>query len=650
MVDRRTLPWIGVLLFASLALCACGGVSPSPTGGTPAAGVATSGAAPTTTPAATASAAKTLVVCQGQEPSSLYLYATREMAAAHVLAAIYDGPIDTVNYAYQPVALERLPSLAAGDAVIRQVEVGVGDIVVNEAGDPVELSDTSGQAVLLRPAGCAASACAVPWLPISGTLTMDQMVVTFTLAAGLTWADGTPVKASDSVYGWTLNADPATPNGSRYLYERSLSYEAADERTVVWTGLPGYRDRSYMVNFNDPLPEHILGQHTAQELPAVPDAFRTPLGYGPFTVQEWVAGDHITVVRNPYYFRAGEGLPRVDTIVYRFIGEDANPAIAAALAGDCDILTQDTGLESQAPLLRELASAGVLVATFVTGTQFEHLDWCIQPADSYTRPDFFGDERMRQAMAACMDRQQVVDDLFYGESLVPAVYIPPQHPLYDPTVQVHEYDPERGQQLLEEMGWRDIDGDGIRECDTCATPGAERGATKLQFRWSSSISALRVAYVEMLRADLRACGFDIVVESLPSSEWFAPGPDGPLGGRRYDVGSFAWLSAVEPPCSLYMTSQIPSAANGWAGQNYVGFSDAEFDAACSQALQALPGTDEYVRYHQEAQRIFAAKLPSLPLYLRLKIAAARPQVRNLALDPTASSEMWDAEHLDIIAP
>jgi peptide/nickel transport system substrate-binding protein len=249
-----------------------------------------------------------------------------------------------------------------------------------------------------------------------------------------------------------------------------------------------------------------------------------------------------------------------------------------------------------------------------------------------------------------MNRHHIVDDLLYGESTVPNVYIPSDHPLYDPAVKVHEYDPAYGQQLLDEMGWRDIDDDGIRECDTCETPGAEQGVTKLQFKWSISISTLRVAYVQRFQEDLQACGFDIIPESLPSSEWFAPGPDGPLGGRQYDVGSFTWLSAIEPPCSLYMTSQIPSAENGWAGQNYVGFSDPEYDEACSRAIEALPGTAEYVQYHQEAQRIFAEKLPSLPLYLRLKIAAYRPKVLNFALDPTISSEMWNAENLDIVTP
>jgi peptide/nickel transport system substrate-binding protein len=652
MVRHRIMIALSMLMLAGIVLSACGPAK------TPAVPTATPGettrqpAGPTaSTPGQTpVPERKTLVVCQAQEPSSLYLYATNELAAHHVWEAIYDGPIDTVNYSYQAVALEKLPSLADGDAVINPVKVGVGSKVVSDLGNPLELTGTITRPVLLRPAGCATSTCAVPWLPVSGTLLMDQMVVTFTMKQGLTWADGTPVKASDSVYSWNLNANPDTPAGSRDLFDRSASYKARDDRTIVWTGLPGYRDSAYMVNFSRLLPEHVLGKYAATAMPATEEAARTPLGYGPFTVKEWIAGDHITVVKNPYYFRAAEGLPHIDTIIYRFVGEDANPAIAAALSGECDILTQDIGLDAQAPLLQDLDARGVLIPAFAAGPLLEHLDWGLQPASDYARPDFFSDQRMREAMASCIDRQRVVDTLLAGESLAPASYVPPTHPLYNPDVKARAYDPDAARALLDEMGWEDVDGDGIRECTTCKTPGAKKGVTKLQFRWTSTDSPQHVASMQLWQANLRDCGLDIVLENIPASALFTTGPDSPLGGRRYDVASYAWLSSVEPPCSLYLTSQIPSEANGWAGQNHIGFSDPEFDQACNSALQSLPGTAEYSKYHREAQRIFAEKLPSLPLYLRLKVAACRPEVSGFALDPTASSEMWDAENLDLVLP
>jgi peptide/nickel transport system substrate-binding protein len=584
------------------------------------------------------------------EPSTLYAYGTSELAAAHIWEAIYDGPIDTVNFSRQPVALEKLPSLADGDAVINEVEVGVGSRVVDDSGNPVELTAATTAPVLLRPATCTSSECAVSWLPVSGTLKMDQMVVTFKIRPGITWADGTPAKASDSVYGWTLSADPDTPGGSRYLYDRSASYQAKDDLTVVWTGLPGYRDSAYMANFIGFMPEHQLGKYTAKDMPTVEEAARTPLGYGPFTVKEWVAYDHITVVKNPYYFRAAEGLPHVDTVIFRFVGENANPAIAAALAGECDILTQDTGLDSQAPLLQDLEAKGVLIPAFVTGTQFEHLDWCEQPAEEYTRPDFFSDQRMREAMAQCINRQQAIDELLYGKSIALASYLPPTHPLYNPDVKVREYDPAAAKALLDEMGWKDIDGDGIRECDTCETRGAEKGVTKLSFKWTSTTAPLRAAYMQMFQTNLRDCGFDIILESIPSREWFEGSENGPLIGRRFDTGSFAWLTGLEPPCGLYLSSEIPGPENRWAGQNYGGFVDPEFDRACNSAIQSLPGTPEYTRYHLEAQKVFADRLPSLILYLRLKIAAYRPGVKNFIVDATANSEMWNIENFDLVTP
>ncbi len=589
---------------------------------------------------------KTLVVCTGKEPTSLYPYATSEVASAHIWAAIYDGPIETINYAYQSVALEKIPSLNDGDATIQPVTVQVGSRVVNDAGEPIELTETITRPVLLRPAGCVSSACAVPWLPISGTLQMDQLAVTFKFKAGLTWADGTPVKASDSVYAWKLAADPATPNSDRFLYERTASYIARDDYTIIWTGLPGYRDSAYMTNIVSPLPEHQLGKYTALELVTAEESARLPMGYGPFTTAEWVAGDHITLVENPHYFRSSESLPHIDKIIFRFIGEDANAGIAAALAGECDILTQDTGLESQAALLLDLAEKGVLFPVFAPTTLYEHLDWCIEPAESYNRPDFFSDPRMREAVARCINRQQVVDELLYGQSIAPSSYIPPIHPLYDSTIAVREYDPAAAQQLLQEMGWEDIDNDGIRECRGCQTPGAKQGVTRLSFRWASTATSLSFSYMRIFQENLRGCGIEVVLENISPRDLFAPGPEGELRGRRCDLISFPWLSGVEPPCRLYLSSEIPTPENGWTGQNFGGFSDPEFDAACQAAIQALPGTAEYVRFHQEAQRIFAQKLPSLPLFLRIKVAAYRPGIRNLILDPTAPSEMWNAENLD----
>ena len=92
---------------------------------------------------------------------------------------------------------------------------------------------------------------------------------------------------------------------------------------------------------------------------------------------------------------------------------------------------------------------------------------------------------------------------------------------------------------------------------------------------------------------------------------------------------------------------IPTAENNWGGQNYPGFNNAEYDAACNRALTALPDTEDYIEGHKEAQRIFSEQLPVVPLFLRIKLAATRPEVLGFVMDPTENSEMWNVETLDL---
>jgi ABC-type transport system substrate-binding protein len=85
--------------------------------------------------------------------------------------------------------------------------------------------------------------------------------------------------------------------------------------------------------------------------------------------------------------------------------------------------------------------------------------------------------------------------------------------------------------------------------------------------------------------------------------------------------------------------------NHWVGTNVSGYKNSQFDSACSKTAQTLPTDPEYSS-HQEAQAIFASDIPSLPLYLRLKVAATRSDFCGFTLDPSASSALADIEDFD----
>jgi peptide/nickel transport system substrate-binding protein len=375
----------------------------------------------------------------------MFLYGSNMLATSQVQNAIWDGPIDSNTFDYQPVILEKLPSLADGDALINAVPVAEGDTVVNDAAEIATLTATTADAegTKVRPAGCRSTDCAVEYDGTNVT-EMDQMVVTFKLLSGLLWSDGTPLTTADSVYSFGLYMDPDTVNPTRYAGLRTAAYEAVDDVTAVWTGMPGFMDSTYFTNFWNPLPQHVLGQYTAADLMTAYDADLLYTGWGPYIIDSWEKGVQMTGHKNPNYFRASEGLPYFDNIVYRFVGTNANAAVAAILAGECDIVTQDASLDGLSELLLELQAAGQLDATFVTGTAFEHADFNIEPFESIVNTgDFagwdqdgdglgpFGDVRLRQAIAMCMDRQQIIDTVLYGQSVIPTLMFHP--PIHLPT-------------------------------------------------------------------------------------------------------------------------------------------------------------------------------------------------------------------------
>jgi ABC-type oligopeptide transport system substrate-binding subunit len=88
-------------------------------------------------------------------------------------------------------------------------------------------------------------------------------------------------------------------------------------------------------------------------------------------------------------------------------------------------------------------------------------------------------------------------------------------------------------------------------------------------------------------------------------------------------------------------------AGRWDGPNVTGFLDDEYDMACLSALEAQPGSEQYTAGHVEAQRIFSARLPVLPLFQRSKTTLARETVIGLVPNPTQTSELWNIEQLDL---
>ncbi len=616
----------------------------SPVNGTKPTAVPTETLAPLFTPTP---ATRELTVCLGEEPNTLYPFGGPNAAARSVLAAVYDGPIDMVGYEYQPVILSQIPSLANGDAQISRVSVQPGSQVVDADGNLVLLES----GVKVRPAGCRADNCVIKYDGVS-PIEMDQVIVTFRMRGDVTWSDGTPLTADDSVYAYTLASDPSAI-ANTYLIDRTQTYEVADAQTVQWWGKPGFMDATYFTNFFAPAPKQAWNQFSADQLDTIDISSRAPMGWGAYIIQEWAAGDHIKLTKNPYYFRATDGYPKFDTLTFRFIA-DPNTALSELVAGRCDILDPTVRLDGQAALLQEMQAGEQAQTFFASGMTIEWLGLGITPAtydDGYEtvnakdRQDIFGDPRTRQGIAYCLDRQKVVNTVLFSLTTVPTTYIPPEHPLYDKNIAPIPFDPTLGISLLEQAGWRDLDGDPATPRQAVTVKNVAPG-TSLLLNYYTTTATQRRQVVDILTQSLAQCGIGLNVQYFSQNDLYAPGPDGPLFGRRFDLIEYAMgVNGIEPPCEWFTSEEIPSAGNSWIGTNVTGYKNTEYDAICSAARLALPDEPAYADSYRQTENIFSSDLPAIPLYYRLRVAAARPDVCHFDLDPSANP-MWNIEAFD----
>jgi peptide/nickel transport system substrate-binding protein len=590
-------------------------------------------------------APRSLTVCLGEEPNTLYPYGNLNSAARSVLSALYDGPMDVVDYGYEPIILEKIPNLDDGDAQVSPITVRAGDQVVDSSGNLVTLA--SGTEI--RPSSCRSDDCAITY-DGSSAIQMDQLVVTFTMLERLLWSDGEPLTSDDSIYSFELASSDDTPV-SKFVVDRTQTYEAADEQTIQWWGKPGFIDPDYFTNFWMPLPRHIWGQFPPADLTKLEVSSRLPVGWGPYIIDDWEKGKQLHFIKNLNYFRAASELPKFDELTF-LIFPDTNSALTSLVDGTCDVLDPSIRLDGQVGLLQQMQTdLQALLLTSQTMTM-EWLGLGITPAtydDGFNskedRPDFFGDERTRQAIALCLDRQKVVDTVLFGLSQVPDSYIPSDHPLHNGNLQAYPFNPTLGNQILEQAGWLDHD-------NNRSTPRQALGvtnvppATPLVLNYITSSATQRHQVAEILTLSLAECGIGLNTVYYPAVDFYSQGPNGPLFGRRFDLAEYAiGVNSLEPQCSWFTTAQIPTEENRWVGTNVSGYQNPQFDITCEKALQSLSVDPEYA-FHQEAQAIFASDLPSIPLYLRLKVAATRRDFCGFTLDPSSSSVLADIETFD----
>ena len=560
-----------------------------------------------------------LTICLGTEPDSLYPYALSSETARDILQVIYPGPFSQADGSTSPVILKSMPDYSNGGASFTPVTVREGDQVVNIYGELIVLQNGA----QVFPSGCTSPDCAITW-DGSTEIQMDQPVVNFTLVDNLTWSDGQAMTAADSVYSFELAGDEDTPVSKAYT-NLTASYIALDDSTIQWTGKPGLVTLDLQNFFWLPLPQHLWSDLSAAELLDSNLASQSPLGWGPYQLDEWAAGDHMRLSKNPYYFHAAEGLPQYDYLNFKFI---SSGDIGAASDGTCDIVASDAlALDQVVSNAANLANSDYQLRQS-DSDQIEFLAFGITPAsydDTYypygaDRPDIFGDVNTRKAMALCIDRQGILTELTGGLVDVSDSYLSSDNSLMNGlALSQYPYDPEQGKALLQEVGWQDYDQNPATPLTMISTTTRVPYGTNFVITLYTSQSPLRAAIAQKISEDLMDCGIQVTVEQQALSDLYKPGPDGLVFGRSFDLALISMSIGSQPNCELFTTEEIPNADNNWigantGGSNFIGYTNTAYDAACKSAKAAGLDQAAYTREIQNTLMDLSNDLPFIPLY------------------------------------
>ncbi|MFN2281985.1 MAG: ABC transporter substrate-binding protein [Anaerolineales bacterium] len=631
MVLRRpALPLL--LLILVLGISACGPETPT-------ALVLPEMGQTTSTPTALPSPVpeRVLSICLGEEPRSLFLYGDLSTSAQIIRQALNDDPVDQVDFQVEPVLLKEIPSQENGLVNRVVVEVFPGDKLVDAWGNITYLAS----GVEFRPAGCDSEDCWETYTQQT-SVELDQVEIHYQINPGFLWSDGEPITLEDSLFSYQT-ADLIYGEVSPIQLRYTASYQLGEEDDLVWKGLPGYLGvYSYQDFFFPPLPRHRLENFTREEFLTAPQSNLQPVGWGAYQVLEWVAGDHISMIRNPNFHRAEEGLPAFDALVFRFVtgGEEA---LAAVRSGECQVAANVPDLLAyQSELIRDLEDGKLAIYTD-EGSAWEQISFGIQSLGRRLTP--LADQDLRLALAGCIDRESLSRARLDAGEVIDDYQIPGQAAADE--VEVIPYQPAVSGLSLRDLGWVDQDGDPETPRVAEGVEGIPDGRT-LEFTLLTSDIQAKSITLDYIQEGLEGCGVGVGIETLPASELLAPGPEGPVFGRNFDLAYFAWAAGNYQPCRLFITSEIPGLypeyPKGWGGVNAGGYSNQDFDEACLVLSTNLPDSETALDSERQLIEIFRSEMPVLPLFFRQDLIIASPDLSGL--DSGVFSPFWNIEALE----
>jgi len=469
-------------------------------------------------------------------------------------------------------------------------------------------------------------AAEVPTVQNQG-VSADGKTVTYKLRRDVKWHDGKPFTAKDVQFTWQAIMDTANPIASRTGYSSITSVDVKDEYTVTLNYKEFYAP--FITLFVSVLPAHAYDNKTAGM--DKHEQARKPLGTGPFKMQEWSSGNHVTLTKNTDYYVRGK--PYLDQVVFR-ITPSREVGVAQLQTAETDVvwdLSEATVPDIEGkPGMAVWAGAAPDVERLILN--FSAPSGAQQGLPSSKHP-VLGDPKVREAIELAINKKQIVDKLLFGKTTVASSPVPMGWAAYKPAPS--EFSPDKAKQLLDQAGWRP-GSDGIRAKD----------GVKMQLTYSTTTgNALRERTQQVIQENLQTVGVSLEIKNLPSAVLLGQWADNsPRKRGNYDINMWTTNAGIDPHSHLFSyfhSSQIPTEANKGDGFNYSRLLDSEVDKALEEAGATPDEVKRKAAYERAIKGIISSRA-HIYLYNRLDVDGARSYVMGHKLNPW-SVMTWDIQ-------
>jgi peptide/nickel transport system substrate-binding protein len=469
----------------------------------------------------------------------------------------------------------------------------------------------------------------VPWLAEeiptveNGGVAEDLTSITWTIAEGIMWSDGTPLTSADFAFTYEYCTDPEGGCAQVSFFEGVTSVDTPDDRTVVvnFEGSTPFPYTAFVGSESPVIQAAQFADCMGARAPECTEANFGPIGTGPFVVDEFRPNDVIEFSANPNYRNPDQ--PGFATVTFRGGGDAVSAARSVCQTGEFDYAWN---LQIDPQILADMEAEGLCTVVTAFGTSVERLHL------NQTNPDpALGDVRstaeagphpfltnpvIGAALSMAIDRALLVE-VGYGAGGQPTCNVLPAPDLYASTANdaCLTQDIEGAIALLDEAGIVDSDGDGIREYE----------GTPLSVVYTTSTNAVRQDTQALVQAWWAELGVDTELRNIDASVFFGGDPASPDTFQKFyaDIEMYTNnFAGVDP--QAYMASWLcndwPRPESQWQGSNVQRFCDPAYDALVAE-MATTADLDERGRLAREMNDMLVQSYSIIPLINRGGVSA-----------------------------